>query len=297
MQTQDLKNLIKHLSFPINRAGWPFIAVVAVIAYVAGHIWGLLGWLGFFATVWTVWFFRDPKRVTPTRDGLIVAASDGTVSAVDQAVPPAELGLGDQPLPRVSVLRSLAAVQIARAPIAATVAKAVLIEGKYHLVSQPEAETENTRASVAFAGAEGKTVAVVTYAGAVGRDVALGLDEGQRVVAGERFGVLHFTIEPFKPFADRLFRRVFKGEKIALCDKPQGCGLKGCCKLSDLKACFSGQCTTSSCHVRSHLYNRIDLYLPAGTVAQVAPGQWLVAGETVVADLASAEPARPFESR
>ncbi|MFD2234470.1 phosphatidylserine decarboxylase [Phaeospirillum tilakii] len=284
MSTQDLKTLAKHLSFPINRAGWPFIAIVAVIAYIIGHIWSLLGWLGFFATLWTVWFFRDPKRVTPTRDGLIVAAVDGTVGSIDQAVPPAELGLGGQALPRVTVLRGLGAVQIARAPFDATVTKAVLVEGKYHVTSLPEVEAENTRASVAFAGAGGKTVAVVTYAGAIGRDVALGLEEGQTVAAGERFGVLQFSIEPFKPILDRLIRR-FKGEKIALCDK-EGC--KG--PFCSLKG---ADFTTFT----SHFVNRIDLYLPAGSVVQVAPGQSVVGGETVLTDLASSEPARPFETR
>ena len=296
MQTQNLANLTKYLSFPIHRAGWPFIAIALVAAYLLGHIWSLLGWLGFFVALWTVWFFRDPKRVTPIRDGLVVAAADGTVGAVDAAVPPAELGLGEQPLPRVTILRSLAAVQIARTPLAATIAKAVRVEGKYHLVSQPEAETENTRVSLAFAAGD-KTVGVVTYAGAIARDVSLDLTEGQTVVAGERFGVLRFCVEPLKAFADRLLRRL-KGEKIALCAKEGGCGFKACnVKLCNVKACFSGKCTLSSCHCRNHLYNRIDLYLPAGTIAQVAPGQQVVAGETVVADLVSTETARPFEIR
>jgi len=294
MQTQDFSTLKKYLSFPVNRAGWPFIAAVAVAAYILGHIWGLLGWLGFFATLWTVWFFRDPQRVTPTRDGLIVGAADGTVSAVDSAVPPAELGLGSAPLPRITVLRSLAAVQIARVPTDATVSKAVFTEGQFHLVSQPEAEAENTRAGYVFNRANGAKIAVVQYAGAVARDVGFDLTEGQTVAAGERFGVLRFNAEPIKQLGDKLYRRFFKGEKIAICDGSfKACDLKAC----SLKSCLTGKGTGSACHCRSHLHARIDLYLPAGSVALVAAGQSIVAGETVVADLASTETARPFETR
>lgn len=289
MQTQDFSTLTKkYLSFPINRAGWPFIAAAAVAAYILGHIWGFLGWLGFFATLWTVWFFRDPQRVTPTRDGLIVGAADGTVSAVDSAVPPAELGLGTAPLPRITVLRSLASVQIARVPTDATVSKAVFTEGQFHLVSLPEAEAENTRAAYVFDRTNGAKVAVVQYAGAIARDVAFDLTEGQKVVAGERFGVLRFNVEPIKQLGDKLYRRFFKGEKDALCDGTTAC---------NLKCCLNGKNGLSSLHLRSHHLSRIDLYLPAGTTALVAAGQSIVAGETVVADLASTEAVRPFETR
>ena len=65
--------------------------------------WSPLGWLGTVATVWCAYFFRDPPRVTPVRDGIVVAPADGRFSQIANAVPPKELDLGDQPLPRISI--------------------------------------------------------------------------------------------------------------------------------------------------------------------------------------------------
>jgi len=280
--TQD--NLLKkYLSFPINRAGWPYIAVAVVVALFLGKIWGFLGTLAWLATAWTVWFFRDPARVTPVRAGLVVGAADGVVRAIDQAVPPAELGLGTQALPRVSVERGLFAVQVNRVPVDGSVTKAVVTEGTFELLSKPDAETQNKRAAVVVTRADGTSVAVVQIAGTFARAVTADLAQGGAVLAGQRYGLPKFSIEPLKPFLDKLVRRA-KGEKV---EWPKCGDCKPSCKLTQegLK------------EIPAHLISRIDLYLPAGAVPQVAVGQKIIGGETVVADLSSTESARPFETR
>ena len=64
---------------PIHRAGWPFIAAFAAVAVVLGLLWAPLAWIGVLATAWCVFFFRDPPRVTPLGDGLVVSPADGRV--------------------------------------------------------------------------------------------------------------------------------------------------------------------------------------------------------------------------
>ena len=59
-------------------------------------VWTPLGWIGTVLTAWCAYFFRDPPRVTPVREGLVVSPADGRVSLVVNAVPPPELGLGDR---------------------------------------------------------------------------------------------------------------------------------------------------------------------------------------------------------
>lgn len=70
------------------------------------RLWSPLGWLA-TATLWCVYFFRDPERVTPLREGIVVAPADGLVSRITNAVPPADLYLGDRPLPRISIFMSV----------------------------------------------------------------------------------------------------------------------------------------------------------------------------------------------
>src|SRR5438105_5232716 len=92
---------------PVHRQGYPFVGGLALASLVLFLVWSPLGWLGTLATAWCAYFFRDPPRVTPAVDGLVMAPADGRVALVANAVPPPELGLGASPLPRVSIFMSV----------------------------------------------------------------------------------------------------------------------------------------------------------------------------------------------
>jgi len=91
---------------PMHREGIKFVAIFAAITLALFFVSKILGWIGVILTVWCYYFFRDPERVTPTREGLLVSPADGVVSLIEPAVPPAELGMPGEALTRVSVLAS-----------------------------------------------------------------------------------------------------------------------------------------------------------------------------------------------
>src|SRR2546421_11253592 len=99
----SITNSIRAQIPPVHPEGYPFIGGFALASLILFWIWTPLGWLGTLLTIWCALFFRDPVRVTPVRDGIVVAPADGRVSVGTQVVPPAELGLGDRPLPRVAI--------------------------------------------------------------------------------------------------------------------------------------------------------------------------------------------------
>src|SRR6266568_3103906 len=88
---------------PIHREGLPFIGVFALVSLILFWIWTPLGWVGTVLTIWCALFFRDPERVTPVREGVVVAPADGRISKVINAVPPKELNLGERAMPRISI--------------------------------------------------------------------------------------------------------------------------------------------------------------------------------------------------
>ena len=85
---------------PIHPEGYMFVGVFALASLCLFVVWTPLGWIGTVLTLWCAYFFRDPVRVTPVREGIIVAPADGRVSRIANAVPPPELGLGSAPLMR-----------------------------------------------------------------------------------------------------------------------------------------------------------------------------------------------------
>jgi phosphatidylserine decarboxylase len=176
---------------PITPEGYPFIGVFALVSLVLFWIWTPLGWLGTLATLWCVYFFRDPPRVTPVREGLVVAPADGRVSQITTAAPPHELGLGATPLLRISIFMSVFDCHVNRSPIAGQIENVVYQPGKFFNADLDKASADNERNSLVIATG-GSRVAVVQIAGLVARRIVCIVRNGQAVSAGERFGMIRF---------------------------------------------------------------------------------------------------------
>ena len=177
---------------PIHREGWKFIAIFAVVTLVLFWIWAPLGWIGLILTAWCVYFFRDPDRVTPIREGLIISPADGVVSGVELAVPPKELGMGDFPRMRVSVFMNVFNVHVNRIPADGRITALAYRPGKFVNASLDKASEDNERQAVRMTTTEGKDIAFVQIAGLVARRILCELFEGQQVRAGQRFGMIRF---------------------------------------------------------------------------------------------------------
>jgi len=177
---------------PINRAGWPFIVAAFVIAVVLGFLWAPLFWLGFLATAFCVYFFRDPPRVTPTREGLVVSPADGRLEMIEQAPPPPELEMGDEPLTRVSVFLNVFDVHVNRVPLGGVVEGLSYRPGKFLNAALDKASEENERMSVKVESGDGRQIAFVQIAGLIARRIKCDLKLGNRVATGEVFGLIRF---------------------------------------------------------------------------------------------------------
>lgn len=175
----------------ITPEGYPFIGGFAFVSLVLFWLWTPLGWIGAILTLWCVFFFRDPPRVTPVRDGIVVSPADGRVSMVTSAPPPHELGLGDKLLPRVSIFMSVFDCHINRSPLAGRIERIVYQPGVFVNADLDKASDDNERNSLVIASANAR-IAVVQIAGLVARRIVCYVREGQTIAAGERFGMIRF---------------------------------------------------------------------------------------------------------
>jgi len=176
---------------PVTPEGYPFIGAFAFVSLVLFWLWSPLGWLGTLATIWCAYFFRDPPRVTPVRDGLVVAPADGCVSQVTSVVPPQELSLGNRPLPRISIFMSVFDCHMNRSPVSGKIEKIIYLPGKFFNADLDKASADNERNSLVI-GTGSARVAVVQIAGLVARRIVCFVREGQPIGAGERFGMIRF---------------------------------------------------------------------------------------------------------
>ncbi len=184
------------MRIPIHREGWPFIAFAFVANLLA---WLLAHWAGLVVLpifLWVIAFFRDPARKTPSGEGLIISPADGKLLPVVRALPPAELGMSEVPMLRMSIFMNVFNVHVNRAPCDGFVTTLAYRPGKFFNAAFDKASTDNERMSIRLrvpdpAGSE-KDIAVVQIAGLVARRIVCDLKEGQQICRGDRFGMIRF---------------------------------------------------------------------------------------------------------
>jgi phosphatidylserine decarboxylase len=176
---------------PIHREGLPFIGIFALVSLVLFWFWSPLGWIGTALTVWCALFFRDPDRVTPVREGIVVSPADGRISRIINAPPPPELNLGERALPRVSIFMNVFNVHINRSPMSGRIEKILYKAGAFINAELDKASENNERNS--FIISAGSTrIAMVQIAGLIARRIVTFTREGASVRAGERIGMIRF---------------------------------------------------------------------------------------------------------
>ena len=185
-------SLLDNVLVPIAREGWPFIAIFGLVSLILYFLYAPLGWIGLVLTLWCVYFFRNPDRVTPEREGLIISPADGSVQMIAEVSPPEELDMGSEPVVRVSVFMNVFDCHVNRLPCDGRIGKLVYVPGHFLNASLDKASEENERQMVRIDLESGAFVGAVQIAGLVARRIVCYLEEDQIVLAGERFGLIRF---------------------------------------------------------------------------------------------------------
>lgn len=179
---------------PLHPAGWPFVGIFAFVSVLLGLVWDDLLAVGLLLTAWCAYFFRDPARVTPDRDGLVVSPADGRISMIVNTKLPAEFDNDDdgRDYTRISIFLNVFDVHVQRVPIDGTVEEVVYRPGKFLNASLDKASEDNERSSVLMKTQDGKKVAFVQIAGLIARRIINDLKKDQDVKAGEHYGLIRF---------------------------------------------------------------------------------------------------------
>jgi len=200
----------------IAKEGYPFVltaAGLALLAFLGGWAW--IGWgFALFALAF-LGFFRDPERIVPEGEGLVVSPADGRVTAIRDL-------RGEGVRTRVSIFLSPLDVHINRSPVAGKVEEVRYQAGKFFAAYKEEASEANERNAVTLVDKQGRRVGAVQIAGVVARRIVCKAREGDWLERGQRFGLIRFG-------------------------------------------------------------SRVDLYLPDGSRIEVAEGQHVTGGETIIA--------------
>jgi phosphatidylserine decarboxylase len=172
---------------PVAKEGWPFIlgpAAAALGLTLLGH--RRLAVPFWAASAASLGFFRDPERAIPAVTHGVLAPADGRVTSVEDALDPF---VGQSR--RISIFLSPLDVHINRAPIGGLVTDIVYTPGRFVAAYDPSAGEVNERCAVRIQGDDAR-VTVVQIAGVVARRIVCRVGPGDKLEAGERFGMIRF---------------------------------------------------------------------------------------------------------
>ncbi len=173
----------------IVKEGYPFIlaaAILGVLFWAAG--WWLLGIVFLLLAAAFAFFFRDPVRVVPDGENLLVSPADGLVMSVEalDSAPGIE-----GPANRIAIFLSLLDVHLVRSPLAASVGKVEYHPGKFLPAYRPEAGAVNESNTLTFVG--GRTPLVLKMmVGVAARRIKCFVGEKAAVARGEKIGLMYF---------------------------------------------------------------------------------------------------------
>ena len=216
---------------PIHPEGRKFgvIATVVSLVFLLGLDWEIIGWpllllsLGIFA------FFRDPERVVPQDERMLVSPADGLVSQIAEVETPAELviddgsdhpGLPAGTVTRISIFMSIFDVHINRAPIAGIVRRVIYIPGTFVDAGLDKASEENERQHVLIERLDGRMIGFTQIAGLLARRIVPFVKPGDTVGVGQRIGLIRFgsRVDVYLPAGTDskvlLGQRVVAGETV-----------------------------------------------------------------------------------
>lgn len=177
---------------PMHREGIKFIIIFSVTSLILFFIYIPLGWVGIGLTIWCYYFFRDPKRTTPVREGLLVSPADGVISLIEKTMPPPELDIEKEELTRISVFMNVFNCHVNRSPIAGKVMEINYRPGKFFNASLDKASVDNERNSLVLQIPDGRQIVVVQIAGLVARRIVSFVKPKQTLRIGQRFGLIRF---------------------------------------------------------------------------------------------------------
>jgi phosphatidylserine decarboxylase len=184
---------LKLVTFAIHKEGYKFIVIFALVTALVAMLSNALGLIGLVATLWCVFFFRDPERVIPVEENIVISPADGLVTRVEYGIEaPEDLGYGNKKFNKVSVFLNVFNVHVNRVPVGGKVTKVSYKAGKFLSANVDEASSENERNSVVVKTADGTEVIFVQVAGLVARRIVSDIREGQEVKIGDRYGIIRF---------------------------------------------------------------------------------------------------------
>ena len=191
--------------------GIPFVIVLLVASVLVATFWGWWSLPLWLATIFVLQFFRDPQRVIPQGEGLVLCPADGRVIVVGEVADPYRGGARSL---KLSIFMNVFNVHSQRAPVDGVITRVAYSKGLFVNAAFDKASSDNERNALVIRMDDGREISCVQVAGLIARRILCYVHEGERLAAGQRYGFIRFgsRVDVYLPTTAR--PKVAIGDKV-----------------------------------------------------------------------------------
>ena len=190
--------------------GIPYLIVLITASVLVTLFWGWWSLPLWIVTLFVLQFFRDPPRMVPEGENLVLCPADGRVIVVGEVQDPYRRVKAL----KVSVFMNVFNVHSNRSPVDAQVRSVDYSAGRFVNAAFDKASAENERNALVLRRDDGTEITCVQVAGLIARRILCYVNAGDRLARGQRFGFIRFgsRVDVYLPPGSR--PRVAIGDKV-----------------------------------------------------------------------------------
>ena len=199
----------------VHKEGIYFIVIALILAALSSLISSSLTIILVLACIFMVFFFRDPVRITPVGENLIVSPADGVITKIEEAELPKTLGFeAGRKVTRISIFLSVFDVHVNRVPADGKIQNMYYHKGQFLNAALDKASEVNERQEISMTMKDGSEIAFTQIAGFIARRIICHAQEAQEVRAGERYGIIRFGSRMDVYLPKNVSPAVFVGQRV-----------------------------------------------------------------------------------
>ncbi len=203
---------MKKMRIPVAKEGYPFILLAAFAAFLAAILgYDMVSLVGFLLTTFVLFFFRDPERVIPDEDDVLVSPADGRIILIEKVF---DDRFVKEHVYKVSIFMNVFNVHVNRMPFAGTVDRIQYSAGSFYSANTQRGALNNEFCALTLITPQKRKIAVVQVAGLIARRIVCWATKGDSLEKGQRFGIIRFgsRVDLYLPSNVQL--EVSNGQKV-----------------------------------------------------------------------------------
>lgn len=203
---------MKKIQVPVAKEGYPFIVFAALLSVVTAILgYDITALSALFLTSFVLFFFRDPERISPEEDDVIVSPADGKIILIEKVFDDKYV---KEHVHKISIFMNVFNVHVNRFPFSGKVKKVLYSPGSFYSANTERGALENEACAVIVDINSERRFAVVQVAGLIARRIVCWATKGDQLERGQRFGLIRFgsRVDLYLPLQAHL--EVKKGQKV-----------------------------------------------------------------------------------